>query len=517
MSRITFGGLASGLDTNLLIDQLLELQGEPIKRKEKQIEELKVKQNAWRDVNMRLRHLRSTVGRLLDKNTFLTKQGHSSDPSVVSAAVNVKAEDAVYELEVERLATHHRVASGSHVKDLGLGVETVNQALGLEGSFKLIVENDNPGEPNGENGYNDIVISVNQNDSLVAIRNKINASEAHVEASIIDGYLVLKSTVSGEAGYMKMDHVDGQDVLDKLHLFGYPAENGQENGNGEQERSFYNESTPARDARFMINGVIVERSSNQVDDIIEGVTFLLEGVTGEFGEGAAVAIRVAADTEPAVEAFNTFVEQYNSVNDFIREKMDEDGKLQGDTTLMRVQRKLRSLISQPVQDYGRMTEDGWEQKPYYSLSSLGITTLDKEGYLQFNPERLTAAMQEDPEAVFDVLRFEIKDEYGRGTGEYGGIAVELEHYMKRLLDNTADERGRTMRAITSQEEQSIQRRIDNLYRRIERREGQLLRYEERLIREFTALERMISSMNSQSQELTRMIEQLPGFSSSSKK
>ncbi len=486
MSRITFGGLASGLDSNHLIDQLLELQGQPIRRKEKQIEELKVKQDTWRDVNMRLRHLRETVRKLTDKNFFLEKHAHSSDPAVVSAAVKNTAEDALYEVVVGQLATHHRVISGSRVEDLGLGAETVHDALGLQGSFAFLKSS---AHDSGED--EEIVIEVVQSDSLSTLRNKINASGAALEASLIDGHLILKSTVSGKDGEIRVS--DEDDILLSLDIL-----DAEEN---------YSDEVAAQNAFFNINGVNVERSSNTVEDLIDGVTLLLESAAPE----QVVRLQVAADVEPAAEAFYAFVEQYNSVNDFLREKLDEEGQLQGDTTLMRVQGQLRSLLSQPVQDYGRMTEEGWEQKKYYALASLGITTLDKEGYLQFNQEQLAAAMRDDPEAVFNVLKFEFKDEYGRGTGEYGGVAVELDNYMQRLLNSTLDERGRTMQPITVQQEQSIQRRIDDIFRRIERREEQLLRYEERLIREFTALEKMISSLNSQSEEMARMIDQLPGF------
>lgn len=502
MSRITFGGLASGLDTNHLIDQLLQLQAEPIERKEKQIEELQVKQDTWRDVNMRMRHLRETVNGLKDPDTFLTKQAYSSDETVVSATVDYSAEDASYDLEVEQLASYHRVASEKHVSELGLDnePETANDALGLEGSFKFPVEN---GDEEGEDEVEDIVIEVSENDSLNSIRNKINASEAEVEASVINGHLILQSTVSGEEGEIKVEDPDG--ILEALRIFGPDEDNG--------DLKFYNETSEAQNAVASINGIPVERSTNQIDDVIDGVTFHLDGTTTneELGDSPPVTIQISTNTEPAVEAVNAFVEQYNSTNDYIREKLDKDGQLQGDTTLMRAQSKLRTLVSQPVRDATIETEEGVENKKFTSFSSLGVTTLDEDGYLQFNPEQLTQAIQEDPEAVYDVFKYEIKDEDGQGTDEYSGVAVELENYMQRLLQNTPDDQGRTMRAITAQEEQSIQRRIDSLYQRIERREERLMRYEDRLIRQFTALERAIATMNSQSEEMTRMVDQLPGF------
>lgn len=481
MSRVTFGGLASGLDTNHLIDQLVKMERQPIERKEKQIEKLEQTKDDWRDINMRLRHLRQTVGPLLDKNAILNKQAHSSDPAVVSAVAQPTAEDGTYEITVNQLATHHRVVSGSHVEDLGLGAETVNDALGLEGTFQFVA---------GEEEDN-IVIEVKESDSLASIRDRINSSVADVEASIIDGYLILRSTVSGEEGAMEV--VDGDGILEQLSIL-------------DSEGNFI-EELEAQDVVFNINGVTVQRPINAVDDLIDGVTFHLESADPE----QTVIVQVAADVESPVNALAAFVEQYNSVNDFAREKLGEDGRLQGDTTLMRIQRQLRSLVSEPVPGYRWQDEEGWHQKEYYSLASLGVTTFDKEGYLQFNEEKLVQAVREDPEAVYEVLRFEVKDEDGVGTGQYRGVAVDLDNYMKRLLENYQDESGRLVRAISVQEENSIQRRIDEIQRRIDTREERLLRYEERLIREFTALERFIATMNSQGEELGRMIDQLSGF------
>ena len=50
-------------------------------------------------------------------------------------------------------------------------------------------------------------------------------------------------------------------------------------------------------------------------------------------------------------------------------------------------------------------------------------------------------------------------------------------------------------------QQSIDRQIEELNRRIEVREERLLRYEDRLIKQFTALERAVASMQNQSQDL----------------
>lgn len=476
MSRITFGGLSSGLDTNNLINGLLELERQPIVQKEERIKALEQVKDAWRDINMRLRNLRSNVQELCKEENFLSKEVASTNASYVQATADSTAENATYEVRVNKLATNHTVAMQSDIQAL-LGKSTA-ESLGLAGKFTL----------------NGVEIEVKIEDSLTDLQNKINNSEAAVEASIVAGHLILKSGTSGAEGDMEMSYVSGNDVLNTLKIYNSGSGGG-----------FYNETLTARDAELTINGITVTRSSNEIDDLVDGVTFNLYAEGGE-----STYIRISTGTEKAVAAVTAFVEQYNSINEFIREKLkkpDKDevgaaggvGLLQGDSTLMRIERTLRDLVHSPVSDY---------QKKYFSFASLGVTSIDKEGFLQLDAEKLINALEDDPEAVYDLLNFEIEDEDGVGTGQFDGLGVRMDNYLKRLLVTEQDSMGRTMHPVSVQQEQAIQRRIDELQRRIEIREERLLRYEERLIRQFTSLEKYISEMQSKGEDLARMIGQL---------
>ncbi len=502
MSRITFGGLASGLDTNALIDQLVQLERAPIIRKEKRIEELGKVRDAWRDINMRLMHLRESLQGLLKKDNFRSMQAKSTDDSFVSAKAGSEAAPATYEVQVSEVATHHTVAMQSDLQtmlDKGVG-----EALGLSGTFTLKNLTADGGE--------DVEIVVKATDSLMAVKKKINDADAGVTASVFAGHLMLKSDMSGTANEIVLSHKadSGDDVLDILGIY------------NTDESTFHNETVAVQDARFSVNGINFVRSSNAVDDLVDHVTFNINEETT-----APVFVQVGADIERAVEAMTAFVEQYNSVNDFVREKLERPdsetkgstrGLLQGDTTLMKIERSLRTMINSPVSNSRYQDEEGnWQQKKFHSLSSLGVMTVDKAGYLQLNENMLATALQEDPESVFSVMQYELKDENGFGTGQFSGVAMELDNYLKRLLVTDQDSQGRPLRPIAAQREAATQQRIEDLYRRIEVREVRLLRYEERLVRQFTAMERYISTMQSQSQELDNMIGQLAGFGGNQKK
>lgn len=460
MSRITFGGLVSGLDTNTIIDYLMQLERKPIERKEEKIKELEQNKNCWRDIAMRIRHLRDTLQPLMKPDLFHARLALTGDEAVVTAFADGKARVGEYHLEVIELAQYHTIAMPQEER-----LENPSKALGKSGTFSI----------NGK-----VEITVESGDSLLDIRDKINEANGGIVAQVTDHRLILQSTEMGLAHAIVLEDREGE-LLKELGIL-------------DEEGNFRNVIKEAQDARFNFNGIDITRATNEIDDLVEGVIFHLRG------KGEAY-VRVSVDSEKPAEALQAFVDQYNSVNAFIREKLDKDsGQLRGDPNLMRIERTLRSLVSQPVRS----------GKKYNSLAAIGITTVDKEGFLQFDRDRLEKALEEDPGAVADLFRYWYDGGEGAG-GHWDGAAVRLEDYLRTLLDNRSDDRGRTVPAILSMRQQSIDRQIEELNRRIEAREERLLRYEDRLIKQFTALERAVASMQNQSQDLERMIGQLTGF------
>ena len=68
--------LAAGIGAGYqyMINQLIELERQPIVQKEQRIQVLEQVKDAWRDINMRLRHLRSTVQELSKKENILSNK-----------------------------------------------------------------------------------------------------------------------------------------------------------------------------------------------------------------------------------------------------------------------------------------------------------------------------------------------------------------------------------------------------------------------------------------------------------
>ena len=113
--RITFGGLASGIDTNAIIDQLLSLQERPIFHVENRRFEVEQKRDAIGAVNTQLVSLLSAVSSLNDskivgaRGTSVTSA--ADDKDAISAVADSTAPIGSFVMEVVSLATPTSVES----------------------------------------------------------------------------------------------------------------------------------------------------------------------------------------------------------------------------------------------------------------------------------------------------------------------------------------------------------------------------------------------------------------------
>lgn len=151
MCSMSIRGLASGLDVDNIIEELISIEQRPIQQMEMEKDRYQQRIEAWRDVNTRLYNLRQ-AGTVLKEQDFAPLRSRSTNPSVAEASVEAEAEEGVYRLEVEQLAQRHRIASGY--------VEDRNEALGYSGTLLI----------------NGVEVEIQANDSLATIRDAFNTA-----------------------------------------------------------------------------------------------------------------------------------------------------------------------------------------------------------------------------------------------------------------------------------------------------------------------------------------------------
>ena len=118
MATMHVGGLASGQDTQALVDSLMEVRRLPIKRLEAKKTELEANVAAWSDINTYLQALHKSLDTLRMWETWNKTTATSGNESVITARADSSAINAAYTITVDRLATAHSIGS-ARAADLG--------------------------------------------------------------------------------------------------------------------------------------------------------------------------------------------------------------------------------------------------------------------------------------------------------------------------------------------------------------------------------------------------------------
>ena len=460
MAGLQIMGLSSGMDYNTIIDKLLALERIPISRMNARKDVYKQQQDAWRDVNTRLSALDTRMTDLRLPSTFQGRIATSSDEQVVTATAGSQAIHGTYEVTVTDLALAHRVASSEAVGKLTYtGDEDLVITVG-EGDARKVTE-----------------LTIEAGSDLATLVQKINSAEAGVKATVIGGRLVLETEDTGTGNQIQLQG-SAEFLVEQLKL--------GSGVDGEGNLVDINTIQAAQDAQYTVNGIELTSDSNTINDAVQGVTFTLRDV-------GTAQIGIKQDVDSAVSKIRAFVEQYNSVMNFLAEKtkvtmtdagdISATGTLQGDGTANRLREAIRFQTTSPVD----------VESEYNQLAMLGITT-DKEGILQIDEAKLREALQGKPEEVaafFNKKANNMKD-FIKGYVQYGT-------------------------GILAEKQESIGRLMKDIDRQIERLEDRIARKEEDLVRKFTALETMLSSFQSQSDWLTQQVDLLSSWTSSNKR
>lgn len=367
---LNIGGLASGLDTNSIIDQLMAIERLPRTRLDAKASLLTAKQSVLADFQSRLRSVESAAQGLRSVGLWAQAQTtSSSDPTRLSAAIVAGSGAGVggYQVEVAQLANAAQ-RTYSFVSPASAGTITI------DGHDTAVAANATIG---------DVVSAINSD------------SSATVYAAATDrGTLVLSARTTGDTGTGFIAVTDGTGALT------------EQTGKAKQ----------GRDAQFIVDGVAGSSTSNEVTNAIAGVRLSLRGVTTVSGP---ITVSVGAPTvnaDAVKDKLRAFVDVYNSTVDAIRARLDERsvkspttdeqrqaGMLNGDTTLTAILSQMRQAIYTPI----RGLPDGMS-----ALADLGVSTgsasatISRDalaGKLELDDAKLDAALASNPQGVRDLL------------------------------------------------------------------------------------------------------------------
>ncbi|MBO6793905.1 MAG: flagellar filament capping protein FliD [Balneolaceae bacterium] len=229
------------------------------------------------------------------------------------------------------------------------------------------------------------------------------------------------------------------------------------------------------DSQFTIDGVTFTRGSNNVDDAIEGLDFTLLDATGTQEQ-----MTVSRDIAASKSNLEDFIKAYNEVNETIRERtfINAETGNKGPLQKYRSVRNLSSNLRQTV----ILGASGIPSGNVANFSDLGIT-FENDGEMKIDDsDVLDDILQNRPE--------EIAAFFMDPTSPIATMLAMAESYTK------SD-------GILSSLEDSLDDKVDNLDRLIEREEDYLTKYEEDQRRIFNELDALLEEGQQQFDQVTQ--------------
>lgn len=445
MATIQFGGLASGLNTNALIEGLVKVERRSIDLLQTQGARYQAQQGVLSALAGSLTSVKSAAQGLSFSVDFNRHTIASSDETVVKATADSTALLGSYVVNVSALAKATVLQSTGYTSTTG--------AIG-QGTLTI----------NAGSTSKDITIDATNN-TLSGVKDAINNASAGITASIVN------TGTSSTPSYKLIVQGKNTGTENAVTISLAVSDGGSDPfaGGGDVVQA-------ADDASFTVNGLSLTRSSNSVSDAIPGVTLSLlkEG-------GASSTVTINKDTGSVKDNIKKLVDSYNGVVKLVADQFalngatGRQGALAGDSTARAAVSRLRAAFNSPSGLDGSVR----------SLSDLGIS-FQRDGSLKLDDAKLSSALSNDPQGVQKLF---LKSE--------NGIGKRIPDAVDSLIDSVSG-------AITARQS-GLTKTLASLEKKIAREEERISAYEARLTAQFTSLEKLVSQLNQQGDFLSQKL------------
>lgn len=451
MAGITAPGVGSGLDIAGLVQQLVSAERAPHSLRLNRAESKNnVRISSLGKIRSGLDALKGAADTLQKLEPFGARKTTVSDTDRLTATASSDAPLGKYSVEVQALASAHRLMSGALDKDAGIGAGRLSVQVG------------------GKTFAVDIDASDKPADIVSAFNTAAEAAGAKVRASLSTSdtgqHLVFSATETGVANKIKVTRASGDVALDAL-VYDPPG------------LASLTQTSAAQDALILVDDTISRTSStNKFDDVVPG--FTIDVKKAEAGE--KVQVTVANDSSAVSGAVRALVDKYNALIGTINAETkydadnDQASTLTGDAMANGIRNQLRSAVYEGLGFFGSQG---------LSAKESGLDTR-VDGTLSFDATKFDAALAAKPDAVKQAL-----------TGA-GGMVDRLSAL---LADQTGDD-------------SPIAERIDSLKKQNKRIKNQredlddrMERVEARYRAQFTAMDTLVAQLNQTSQFLAQRL------------
>jgi flagellar hook-associated protein 2 len=453
MATISFGGLGNGLDFGQVIDQLVKSSRIPVDRLTAKKATLNSKSTDYATLSTKLIALQSAADKMRLPSNFDRSSVSVSDSTVLTATGSSSAVQGSYTVKVTQLAQSHQVTNKAAKAVVSTTTDIVS---GGSGTFTFRV-----------GSGTDQTVSLNATATIEDLKTAINDLGAGVTASVINtgsesspSYRLALTAVSTGAGNSITIVTDDTD-LDFL--------NGSGTGGIDTLQAAQDAVITVGDPA--LNPVTFQRSGNTITDAITGVTLTLNKITGS----STVSVNVSRDVGAVQTDIKNLAAAYNEVVTFINERNTYDlttrkgGVFFNEPTVRAVLSQVRTALSSVVP--GLTT--------YVSVGDIGFKT-ERDGTVTVEDAKLNAALSSNYAAV--------KSLFVTQTGSIG---------VAQLLTTAVDALDDVESGALTLRQRGLADQISDVTDEIARKEDLIAQYEERLRRQYAALDGLLGQLQSQ--------------------
>jgi len=457
IGSVTFGGLASGLDTSAIISAILSVEARPIQLLESQKSEEQRKISLVGTFEGLVKSLQEKAQALTGDGSFFAYAVDASSEDVASYSVSGDVATGNHDLTIEQLAQSDRHAFDAvSDADPDLGAGTISFDYDGE-SYSIDVASD-------ASSLNEIATQINDEAG-----GAVSASVINTGTDITPSYqLVVTGNDTG-------DDFQVENLTSSVASLGTATE-----------------LTDAQNARITIDTLVIERSTNVFEDVIEGLTITAQ-TTG------STSLNVSVDEEGSKEKLQEVLDAYNEVVDFMNaqnsysEEGGAGGELFGDSLL----RTVRTAFTNALFNVDLTTVQA-DTEGFSTLGLVGVE-LDSDGRLSIDDATFGEKLEQDRSALAGLF-----------TDSSDGLFVRLDEEIDGLLESTTSEVDDELVILGAFDlrRETFNGNIDRFDDRIERLERNLEQLEETLVLRFANLESVMTELNSQSSFLASNLASL---------
>ena len=246
------------------------------------------------------------------RSTSLSDEG-GSGVSALAVDVDGDAITGDYEIEVLQLAQSMKVATQAGSSTLPVGVEGV-MTLGVEGGASVDIAF------TASMTINDLAKAINAQSGVTGVQ----ASVINVDAENVQ--LVLSAVETNRD--IVVSRASGDDVAAAIGLT-------------DADGAFASVLREAQPSIVAIDGTRVDRDTNELTDVLDGVSISLAGLTS-----APATLTIATDASTVKDAITDFVDAYNALKQYVQKQSAVGDEGAADDAILFADSLMRSLDSE---------------------------------------------------------------------------------------------------------------------------------------------------------------------------